>query len=63
MRKHMTFSITKKAALPLCFAAAGLLFDSRADAAGFQLTDFSMTGLGRSYAGAGVVGDDYSAIG
>lgn len=59
----MTFSISKKAALPLCVIAAGVLFDSRADAAGFQLTDFSMTGLGRSYAGAGVVGDDYSAIG
>ena len=57
----MTFSISKTA-LPLCALAAGVMFSGRADAAGFQLTDFSMTGLGRSYAGAGVVGDDYSAI-
>ncbi|NCB49279.1 MAG: transporter [Alphaproteobacteria bacterium] len=33
-----------------------------ANASGFQLLEYSATGLGRSYAGAGLVGDDYSAI-
>lgn len=32
-------------------------------AAGYQLSEYSATGLGRAFAGAGVVGDDYSAIG
>lgn len=31
-------------------------------AGGYQLNDYSVTGLGRSFAGVGVVGDDYSAI-
>ena len=31
-------------------------------AGGYQLNDYSVTGLGRAYAGQGVVGDDYSAI-
>ena len=35
---------------------------SQAHAAGYQLNEYSITGLGRSFAGAGVVGDDYSAI-
>lgn len=35
---------------------------STAKAGGYQLNDYSVTGLGRAYAGAGVVGDDYSAI-
>ncbi len=48
--------------LPVAALMAGFLFSQNANAAGFQLTDFSMTGLGRSYAGAGIVGDDYSAI-
>lgn len=34
----------------------------QAHAAGYQLNEYSMTGLGRSFAGAGVVGDDYSAL-
>ena len=33
-----------------------------ASAAGYQLQEYSITGLGRSFAGAGVMGDDYSAI-
>jgi long-chain fatty acid transport protein len=37
-------------------------FSSTAKAGGYQLNDYSVTGLGRAYAGAGVVGDDYSAI-
>lgn len=32
-------------------------------AAGYQLNEFSVTNLGRSFAGIGVVGDDYSALG
>lgn len=31
-------------------------------AGGYQLNDYSVTGLGRSYAGQGIMGDDYSAI-
>ena len=33
-----------------------------AEAGGYQLNDYSVTGLGRSYAGQGIMGDDYSAI-
>ncbi len=33
-----------------------------ANAGSYQLNDYSVTGLGRAFAGAGVVGDDYSAI-
>ncbi len=35
---------------------------TNAEAGSYQLNDYSVTGLGRSYAGQGVVGDDYSAI-
>lgn len=31
-------------------------------AGGYQLNDYSVTGLGRSFAGVGIMGDDYSAI-
>lgn len=31
-------------------------------AGGYQLNEYSVTGLGRAFAGAGVVGDDYSAL-
>lgn len=34
-----------------------------AQAAGFQLNEYSAAGMGRAFAGAGVVGDDFSAIG
>ena len=33
-----------------------------ANASGYQLNEYSATGLGRAFAGAGVVGDDFSAI-
>ncbi len=42
------------------FCLSGYVGSSQA--AGFQLLEYSVTGLGRSYAGAGVVGDDYSAL-
>ena len=47
------------AALVLTGAAVAV---STAYAAGFQLTEQSSLGLGRAYAGAGIVGDDLSAV-
>lgn len=35
---------------------------SNAHAAGYQLNEFSVTNLGRAFAGIGVAGDDYSAL-
>lgn len=43
-------------------ALALILGISQAQAAGYQLNEFSVTNLGRSFAGLGVVGDDYSAM-
>ncbi|MGY8626593.1 OmpP1/FadL family transporter [Chromobacterium violaceum] len=43
--------------LAALFAAA-----PAAQAAGFQLTEQSVTGMGRAYAGAGMAGDDLSAV-
>lgn len=40
---------------------AGALSAGQVQAAGFAINEISMTGLGRAFAGAGVVGDDYSA--
>lgn len=48
----------KKALLSL----AVLMTSSIAYAGGFQLQEYSNTNLGRVFGGAGVVGDDYSAI-
>ena len=46
-----------------CIAGLAVLaFSVSANAGGYQLNDYSVTGLGRAYAGQGVVGDDYSAI-
>mgnify|MGYP004651272997 CR=1 FL=1 len=39
-----------------------LMTSSMAWAGGYQLQEYSITNLGRSFAGAGMVGDDYSAI-
>ena len=39
-----------------------LAFSSAALAGGFQLSEYTATGVGRAFAGAGIVGDDYSAI-
>lgn len=41
----------------LCCLYAGNTF-----AAGYQLNEYSVTGLGRSFAGAGIIGDDFSAL-
>lgn len=42
--------------------AALCLISAETHAAGYQLNEYSVTGLGRSFAGAGVVGDDWSAL-
>lgn len=39
-----------------------LLTSTLAQAGGYQLQEYSTTNMGRAFAGAGVVGDDYSAI-
>lgn len=47
------------------YIVAGLAlscFSTGAHAGSYQLNDYSVTGLGRAYAGAGVTGDDFSAI-
>ena len=54
-------SFTKKSAAGLVLTASALAA-STAFAAGFQLTEQSSLGLGRAYAGAGIVGDDLSAV-
>ncbi|MBO7484109.1 MAG: outer membrane protein transport protein [Alphaproteobacteria bacterium] len=46
----------------IAVAVAVALHIADAKAASYQLNDYSVTGLGRSYAGAGIMGDDYSAI-
>lgn len=43
--------------------AAALMYATQANAAGYQLNEFSATGLGRAFAGMGIMGDDYSAMG
>ena len=46
----------------MALAAAVAMHIIPASAGGYQLNDYSVTGLGRSYAGQGIMGDDYSAI-
>jgi long-chain fatty acid transport protein len=48
--------------ITLTALSLALLYGGDALAAGYQLNEYSTTGLGRSFAGAGVVGDDYSAL-
>ncbi len=55
----MSFMKKSAAALVLTGVVAAT---STALAAGFQLTEQSSLGLGRAYAGAGIVGDDLSAV-
>lgn len=49
--------------LKLSVVVATLSLSSTAFSAGYQLNEYSATGMGRSFAGVGVVGDDFSAIG
>ena len=46
----------------IAVAVAVALHIAEANAASYQLNDYSVTNLGRSYAGQGIMGDDYSAI-
>lgn len=46
----------------MAVAVAVAFHMTNARAASYQLNDYSVTGLGRSYAGVGIMGDDYSAI-
>ena len=59
----MNFQISASRGLPAIVLTTGLLLSGETFAAGFAINDISMTGVGRAFAGAGVVGDDYSAIG
>lgn len=47
----------------LVVAAIGVSVAGMAQAAGYQLNEYSATGMGRAFAGMGIVGDDFSAIG
>ena len=49
----------KKALYIIC----GTCIATSAFASGYQVSEYSATGIGRAFAGAGVVGDDFSAIG
>lgn len=46
----------------LAAVSALCLASSQSFAAGYQLNEYSVTGLGRAFAGAGVVGDDFSSL-
>lgn len=52
-----------KSTASFAVAAALTVTASVVQAAGFQLNEYSAAGMGRSFAGAGVVADDFSAIG
>ena len=45
------------------YALSIMSVSTMALASGYQISEYSTTSLGRSFAGAGVVGDDFSAIG
>ena len=51
-----------KKIVKIAVAVAVALHIADAKAASYQLNDYSVTNLGRSYAGQGIMGDDYSAI-
>ncbi len=55
--------MNKKVTLRALTAATLFLSAGSAFAAGYQLNEYSATGMGRSFAGMGVVADDFSAIG
>lgn len=53
--KHFTLKLAAAATLSAALSSASV-------AGGFMLTEQSVAGLGRAYAGAGIVGDDLSAV-
>lgn len=52
----------KKSLIGAVALVSGVTFADGAFAGGYLLNEFSAVGQGRAFAGAGVVGDDYSAI-
>ena len=48
--------------LIFCASILALGLAGNANAAGYQLNEYSITGLGRAWAGTGIMGDDYSAL-
>ena len=57
--KNSTFG---KLTIAAALCSSAIICASTASAAGFQLTEQSVAGMGRAHAGAGIVGDDVSAI-
>ena len=57
--KNSTFG---KLTIAAALCSSAIMCASAASAAGFQLTEQSVAGMGRAHAGAGIVGDDVSAI-
>lgn len=55
-------SIFGKLTVATALCSSAIMCVSTASAAGFQLTEQSVAGMGRAHAGAGIVGDDVSAI-
>ena len=55
-------SIFGKLTVAAALCSSAIMCASAASAAGFQLTEQSVAGMGRAHAGAGIVGDDVSAI-
>ncbi len=51
----------KKTIVSAVSLVALCVFSHQAMATGFHLSEYTVTGMGRSFAGGGVVGDDYSA--
>ena len=56
--KNSTFG---KLTIAAALCSSAIMCASTASAAGFQLTEQSVAGMGRAHAGAGIVGDDVSA--
>lgn len=52
----------KKFLIP-AVALGAMIASTGAEAAGYHLSEYTTTGLGRAFAGGGVMGDDYSALG
>lgn len=57
--KNSTFG---KLTIAAALCSSAIMCAPTASAAGFQLTEQSVAGMGRAHAGAGIVGDDVSAI-
>lgn len=55
-------SVFGKLTVVAALCSSAIMCASTASAAGFQLTEQSVAGMGRAHAGAGIIGDDVSAI-